>query len=88
VTPTIKKIIKSNGLLICPSCDGEGEIGHFCGHETTEDCYMCDGQGVVRSLKKQKHRRICLICGGRGGLGCCDHKGFHEWESYKLFEVN
>lgn len=84
MTNSIKKIIKAKGLLICPSCNGEGEVGYFCGHETTTNCYMCNGNGVIKSLKKQKHKKTCSICNGRGGLGCCKNKGYHEWESYEL----
>jgi hypothetical protein len=88
MTDAIGNILKENGLLICPSCRGEGEIGYFCGHETTTMCYMCAGNGVIRSTKKQKHRKPCSICAGRGGRGCCDNKGFHEWESYELFDAS
>lgn len=85
MTSAIKKLILSQGLLICPACNGEGEFDYFCGHETTTDCYMCAGNGVVRSLKKQKHRKTCTICNGReSGCGGCKNKGFHEWESYEL----
>jgi len=85
MTDAVRSIIKASGLLICPSCDGEGETGYFCGHETTTTCYMCAGNGVIRSTQKQRHRKTCSICGGRGGPGCCNNKGFHEWESYELF---
>lgn len=87
MTPAIKKVIKQSGLLICPSCDGDGEIGYFCGHETTRRCYMCEGNGVIRSLEKQKHNKKCDICKGRnGGCGGCNShpKGLIEWESYQL----
>ena len=86
MTDSIRKLIESNGLLMCPSCDGEGEVGYFCGHETTENCYMCGGQGIIRSLKKKRHRKTCSICRGEGGPGCCDNKGFQEWESYELIK--
>ena len=32
MTPEIKKVIESTGAVICPKCDGEGEVGTFCGH--------------------------------------------------------
>ncbi len=83
MTETCKKIIESAGFLICPFCEGEGEIGYFCGHESSTNCSMCGGEGVVKSLKKQKNKKICDICSGRGGLGCCDNKGFYEWESFE-----
>jgi DnaJ-class molecular chaperone len=89
MTDTIKKIIKSSGAIICPYCEGEGEIGDFCGHESTRSCYMCAGRGVVKSLKKQRHTKSCIICNGRGavsGCGGCDDKGFHEWKSYELWK--
>ena len=82
MTPEIRRIVKNAGYLICPSCDGEGEVGYFCGHETTTTCHWCGGKGAVRSLVKQKNREPCRICDGRGGLGCCGHKGYIEWESY------
>ena len=85
MTETIKKLILSQGLLICPICKGDGEVGYFCGHETTVDCYHCDSRGIIRSLNKQKHTKQCIICKGGGGLGCCDNKGFQEWESYELY---
>lgn len=85
MTSEIKDFIKSHGMLICPSCDGEGEVGYFCGHETTSMCYDCGGKGIIRSLNKQKHRKECVICKGQGGLGCCKNKGYHEWESYELY---
>ena len=47
---------------------------------------MCDSEGVVKSLNKQKHKKTCSICSGRGGLGCCDKKGFYEWESFELIK--
>jgi len=84
MTRFIKDFIKSQNLLVCPSCDGEGEVGYFCGHESTTNCYHCDGNGMIRSLKKVKQRKECRICEGKGGLGCCDNKGYHEWESYEL----
>lgn len=37
-------------LVICPSCDGEGETLEdcpCCGHETEETCGICDGDGKV-----------------------------------------
>jgi hypothetical protein len=91
MTDTIKSIIKAGGLLICPACDGEGEVGYFCGHETTTLCYLCAGHGVIRSTKKQKHSKKCNICHGRkGGCGGCNShpKGLIEWESYELFDAN
>jgi hypothetical protein len=78
MTTTIKNLIKSSGFLICPACEGEGEIGYFCGHESTTGCYMCAGHGVIKSLKKQKQKKTCTIYNGRGGIGCCGKKEFHE----------
>lgn len=90
MTNAIKKIIESGGLLVCPSCDGEGEIGYFCGHESTTTCYKCEGDGVVFSTKRQKRSKKCQICSGRkGGCGGCNFhiKGLIEWESYELFDL-
>jgi hypothetical protein len=87
MTSTIKSIVESAGFLICPHCEGNGEIGYFCGHESYTNCYMCAGEGVVKSLNKQKHRKTCSICSGRGGLGCCDKKGFREWETFELIKL-
>jgi len=84
MTDTIKQIVESAGYLICPTCEGEGEVGYFCGHETTVTCKDCDGHGAVRSLARQTHRRTCHICKGRGGPGCCKNRGYQEWESYEL----
>lgn len=84
MTPTIKSIIESAGFLFCPSCKGSGEVDYFCGHNVTTDCIWCAGHGIIKSLNKQKHRKTCSICSGRGGLGCCDKRGFHGWESYEL----
>lgn len=81
----IQKIVEESGMLICPACEGEGEVDYWCGHDSTTACIMCAGKGVVRSLKKQKHIKVCHICKGRGGPGCCKNKGFHEWESYRLY---
>lgn len=86
MTTIIEKLIKSQGLLICPSCDGEGEYETFCGHYTTESCIWCAGRGIVKSLNKQKHRKPCVICQGKGCLGGCNHCGYHEWETYELYE--
>jgi hypothetical protein len=86
MTKTIKSIIESAGFLFCPCCDGTGEVDDFCGHIITSYCLDCDGHGIIRSLKKQKHKKTCSICGGRGGLGCCDKKGFREWESFELIK--
>ncbi len=86
MTKSIKKIIELGGFLVCPYCEGEGEIGYFCGHETTTNCYMCGGNGVVKSLEKKINRKDCAICSGRGG-GCCGGKGFNEWESYEIVTV-
>jgi len=74
-----------NGAIVCPSCDGEGEVGSFCGHETIESCFWCAGKGMVKSLNRQIHRKNCVICGGEGCAGGCDWKGFREWESYELW---
>jgi tRNA-binding EMAP/Myf-like protein len=87
MTSEIREFIKSQGMLICPSCEGEGEIGYFCGHETTSHCYDCQGRGIIRSLKKQKHKKDCMICNGRkGGCGGCNFNanGWQEWESYEV----
>lgn len=85
MTPEIKKAIESQGFLICPTCNGEGEYDTFCGHYTTETCSSCRGKGMVRSLKKQKQKKTCVICNGReGGCGGCDYKGFYEWETFEL----
>lgn len=87
MTKEIRNFIESNGILICPSCEGEGEIGDFCGHESTRKCYFCAGKGIIRSLNTQKQSKKCGICCGReGGCGGCNHhpKGFIEWESYEL----
>jgi hypothetical protein len=86
MTLTIKSIVESAGFLICPYCEGNGEIGYFCGHESSTNCYMCAGEGVVKSLNKQKHKKTCTICSGRGGLGCCNKKGFREWETFELIK--
>lgn len=89
MTETIKSIIKARGLLICPACDGEGELNYFCGHNINTLCYMCAGHGVIRSTKKQKYSKKCEICKGRkGGCGGCNNnpKGVIKWESYELFE--
>lgn len=86
MTSAIKSLIEAGGVLICPACDGDGEVGYFCGHDTFTDCHHCDGHGVIRSLNKQKHRKPCVICEGRKCLGGCDNRGYHEWESYELFE--
>lgn len=88
MTKEIKNFIESQGLLICPTCEGEGEYETFCGHYTSETCSNCQGKGIIRSLNKQTHKKECRICNGRGGLGCCDHKGFHEWESFEIYEKN
>lgn len=90
MTRTIRNIVEALGLQICPTCDGEGEIGYFCGHETTTNCYMCDSAGVIRSQTKVKRSKKCDICHGRkGGCGSCNSnpKGLIEWESYELFET-
>jgi hypothetical protein len=87
MTKEIKKFIESHGALICPSCEGEGEVGYFCGHDTITKCSKCAGKGLVASLKKQKQSKKCIICNGRdGGCGGCDShpKGLIEWESYEL----
>jgi len=84
---SIKKIIESTGLMVCPACEGEGELNYFCGHESTSDCYHCSGRGVIRSLNKEKHSKVCIICNGRsGGCGGCnfDSEGFIRWESFEL----
>ena len=84
MTATQEKIIKDQGFLPCPNCEGSGEITSFCGHEVVEGCCMCAGHGVVRSLQREKHKKPCGICEGQGGPGCCENKGFHEWESFEL----
>lgn len=89
MTTAIKDLCKSQGFLICPSCDGEGEVGYFCGHESSSICYKCAGHGIIKSLKKVKRSKDCIICNGRtGGCGGCNFnpKGLIEWESYELYE--
>jgi len=88
MTKIIKSIIINSGFLICPSCDGEGEVGYFCGHDTSTYCRMCNGDGVVKSINMQRHSKKCSICDGRnGGCGGCNShpKGLIEWESYELY---
>ena len=87
MTSAIQQIVKASGFLFCPNCNGSGEVTYFCGHNVDEDCVWCAGHGIIKSLKKQKHQKKCFICSGRGGIGCCDKKGFHEWESYELFNT-
>lgn len=86
MTAAIRQIIEASGHKFCPNCYGSGEVDSFCGHTVTKDCQMCAGHGVVKSLRKRKHKKICSICSGRGGIGCCNKKGYHEWESFELFE--
>jgi hypothetical protein len=86
MTPTIKSIVESAGFLFCPSCKGSGTVTIFCGHDVDIDCAWCSGHGLVKSLNKQKHRTPCTICDGRGGLGCCNKKGYHDWESFELIK--
>jgi hypothetical protein len=85
MTPEIKDLIKHTGNLVCPYCDGGGEVGTFCGHESTETCRMCAGKGIVKSMDKQTHRKDCVICSGKGCAGGCDWRGYQEWDSYELF---
>jgi DnaJ-class molecular chaperone len=85
MTSEIKKFIESQGLLICPTCGGEGTYETFYGHYSSETCSSCQGKGIIRSLNKQKHRKECVICNGRGCLGGCNHRGYHEWESFELY---
>jgi len=86
MTVEIKNLIASQGFLICPSCDGNGEISYFCGHESTTNCRWCGGNGIVKSIQKQKHNKPCGICNGKeGGCGGChSERGVIEWESYEL----
>lgn len=86
MTKAIKDLIASQGLIICPNCQGEGELLSFCGHETTTDCYHCGGNGIIRSLKLIEHHKKCIICNGRiGGCGGCnDPDGLIKWQSYEL----
>jgi DnaJ-class molecular chaperone len=89
MTKEIKQFIKSHGALVCPSCEGEGEVEYFCGHYTTNKCRNCAGKGLVASLKKQKQSKKCIICNGRdGGCGGCNSnpKGLIEWESYEIYQ--
>ena len=89
MTKAIRTVIEKNKLLVCPSCDGEGEVGYFCGHETTTECRWCGGKGVIRSTKRQKQSKECDICNGRkGGCGGCNHhpQGLIEWESFELLD--
>lgn len=86
MTTVIKNIIKNSGLLVCPSCYGEGQSENFCGHYITISCNMCSGHGVIRSMEKQKNTKKCIICNGRnGGCGGCNFhlEGLIEWESYE-----
>jgi hypothetical protein len=85
MTPEIKKLIIANGAIVCPECNGEGEIDYFCGHETTQYCHWCAGRGIVKSLKRQTQKKDCVICGGKGCAGGCGWKGYREWESFELF---
>ena len=87
MTSAIKQFIESKGVLICPNCDGEGEIGDWCGHESTRTCSHCAANGIIQSLKSVKQSKKCGICKGRdGGCGGCDFnpKGLIEWYSFEL----
>ena len=89
MTQEIKKFIESQGLLICPSCSGEGEYDSFCGHYVSESCSSCMGKGIIRSLNKQKQQKKCVICNGRkGGCGGCNFhaNGLIEWETFEPYE--
>lgn len=85
MTNAIKKLIKSAGAVICPHCNGEGEYESFCGHYMTTSCHSCCGNGIVKSLKKLKKRKTCSICNGKGGPGCCENRGYQEWEIFEPF---
>lgn len=90
MTEKIKEFIKSHGALVCPSCEGEGELLFFGGRHniySLTECIDCAGNGLVASLKKQKQSKKCNICNGRdGGCGGCNShpKGLIEWETYEL----
>ena len=57
MTKEIKKLITSNGMLVCPACDGEGEVGYFAGHETTINCSMCGGHGMIAAQSKETENK-------------------------------
>lgn len=87
MTDAIHKLIESQGLLICPACDGEGSYESFAGHVSMETCCMCEGHGVVKSLNLQEKRKTCIICKGRkDGCGGCDYIGYHEYKTYELIK--
>jgi hypothetical protein len=89
MTKEIKNFIKSQGLLICPTCEGDGDYEIFCGHYTSTTCSNCQGKGIIKSLNREKHQKKCSICNGReGGCGGCDRhpKGLIEWESFEIYK--
>jgi len=50
MTKEIKELIeKKTKYTVCPSCDGEGEIDYFCGHESWTYCQKCEGTGLILS---------------------------------------
>lgn len=61
MTNKIQQLIKSSGFILCPVCNGEGEVGYFCGHDSSAVCEMCNGDGIVRSLKKQVYNEDSRI---------------------------
>jgi|AntRauTorcE11898_2_1112593.scaffolds.fasta_scaffold01566_1 hypothetical protein len=86
MTPKQKEILENQGFIICPNCMGSGEFTAFCGHDIEVACNWCDGDGIVNSLNKQRHTATCNICSGRGGPGCCDNRGYQEWETFELLK--
>lgn len=47
MTEAIMNVVKEGGFSICETCNGEGEHGYFCGHETIAECDDCCGSGLV-----------------------------------------
>ena len=87
MTNAIKKLIEFCGALICPSCNGEGEVQEFCGHYVDFDCERCDGNGIIKSTKLVTYSKTCVYCSGKGCRQCYD-SGYVESEKYELFDIN
>lgn len=47
MTEAIRDVINESGFSVCKTCNGDGEHGYFCGHETIVECADCNGSGIV-----------------------------------------
>jgi hypothetical protein len=60
---------KGDGSVLCPRCDGAGELSHDFVEDYFEECNECKGRGdIVCPSCRREGETVCETCGGEGEI--------------------